>query len=293
MAIAVEQLKDFVIDVNTLKKFYGAIEEIKPEQRYLLRGSFVHPLGTIRSIMDSTSDATKLNIDFRTKVESKNVPMVPDAVSTNVQFNNEALWSQSIPLNVREVLNKTPAKEERAESTTKMRARASKDVVTERNKKNATTVRPYVVDIKDTLRKKFAKASIQLETSLGTAKLADADRNARKTNASVVNNRAKRERDYIRLCRRLIGPTATSIQKLFGRDCVRFLRSEFYLEQNRKEEANEEDSANSHVGLKIRAKTGFEKSYKDSKEGGSDQYKQHGDAMVAVDASISDSSSNY
>lgn len=241
-------------------------------ERSYVNGGSLYPLGIIKPVIGSVNDATRLNVGFQAKVESKK-HSDHAGISTNIQLAKQAEWLHDVPSGEHKELS---TEEERIKSLT----RAFKNG----NTKDANILHLYVPDITDALMAKFAKANTQLGTGVVSR---DADE---KNNA---DNRIKKKNNYIRLCRSIDGSTASLMQKLHGKDCVKLPRSEFYLEQDTKD-TNRKEGTIKMAGLKIGTKINNGKDHKDS-ESESDEYKQENGATESsiVEASISDDSINY
>ncbi|KAM0731630.1 hypothetical protein ACS0PU_001172 [Formica fusca] len=266
-----EQLNDFVGIIDVPKEIRRNNGKDKLEQSYGNGGS-LYPLGIIKPVIGSVNDATRLDVGFQAKVESKKHPDHA-GISTNIQLAKQAEWSHDV------------LSDEHKELSTEEKRINSLRAFKNGNTKDANIFHLYVPDITNALVEKFAKANTQLGSGVVSR---DVDE---KNNA---DNRAKKKNNYIRLCRRSIDGSMTSLmQKLRGKDCVKLPRSEFYLEQDTKD-TNRKKGTIKVVGLKIGTKTNNEKDYKDS-ESGSDEYKQENEATEnsIVDASISDDSINY
>ncbi|XP_072756657.1 uncharacterized protein [Anoplolepis gracilipes] len=235
-----ERLNDVVGIIDAPKDIRGDKRKVEHEQSFVNGGS-LHPLGIIKPIIGS-NDATKLNVDFQAKVESKKHPDHA-GISTNVQFAKQAEWLLNVPS------DKLSTEKERIKSLTR--------VLKNENMKNANIFNLYIPGITDTLIKKFSKTNIGL-----VPKDTDGKNNA--------DNHVTRKNNYIRLCRRTIDRSAASLmQKLRGKDCVKLPRSEFYLEQDTKDTTNQKESKIKLVGLKIGTNNG--KNVKDSDSGSDEQ----------------------
>lgn len=240
----------------------------------------LNPLATKPVI--TIKDPTKLNVGFQAKVESKNLPLSPirGGISTNLQLANQAKWSGV--LSSEDKASKEFSSEEEWVKSTK----GLRDATTEENRKNTTVFHLYVPDIKDVLREKFSKASMQLGLDVGVTSKKDTDENANKIDAWIIDNRPRGKKNYIRLCKRLTDGSSL-IQKLHGKDCIKLPSSEFYLEQNMKNTNRKRDETVRLVGLKIGTKTG------NGKNSGSNEIKQRSKTTDVVEASISDTSAYY
>jgi len=270
-----EQLNNLVSIIGVPKEIHDDNGEIEFE---FVDGS-LKPLIVSSKSVGSIRDPTKMNVGFQAKVESKNLPLSPirGGISTNVQLANQAKWSQDALLSENKVSKEFSSEEEWVKN--------SRDAMTEENRKNATVFHLYIPDIKDVLREKFAKASMQLGLDVGVTSKKDTDENADKIDASDVDNRLRGKKNYIRLCKRLTdGSTTSLIQKLRGKDCVKLPRSEFYLESSTKNANWKKDDTFKLVGLKIGTDNG--KDYKDS---GNENARR----SRMTEASISDILANY
>ncbi|XP_071646525.1 uncharacterized protein [Temnothorax longispinosus] len=267
-----EQLNNLIDIIGIPNEIHGDNGEIEFE---FLDGS-LNPLVVSRPI-SSIRDPTKLNVGFQAKVESKNLPLSPirGDISTNVQLANQARWSQGALSGESKASKEFSSEEEWVKS--------SRDA-TEENRKNAT-FHLYLPDIKDTLRDKFAKTSMQLGLDVGVTSKKDTDENV----VWVVDNRWRGRKNYIRLCKRLTDGSSSLMQKLRGKDCVKLPRSEFYLEPNMRKK----DDTFRLVGLKIGTKTGSGKDYKDFGIGSNEIKQRGGVTDIVVEAPISDVSANY
>ncbi|XP_050464530.1 uncharacterized protein LOC126858327 [Cataglyphis hispanica] len=265
-----EQANDIgIIDVpKEIRKNNGRIEL----ERSYVNGGSLYPLGIIKPIIGSLNDATRLNVGFQAKVESKK-HSDHAGISTNIELAKQSQWSHDdLPLNEHKKLS---TEEERIKSLT----RAFK------NGKDANILHLYVPDITDALAtEKSAKANTQLGSDV-VSKDTDEKNNA--------DNRVKKKNNYIRLCRSIDESTASLIQKLRGKDCVKLPKSEFYLEQDTKD-TNRKESTIRMTGLKIGTKINNEKDHKDSTSE-SDEYKQENGTTESsiAEASIADDSINY
>ncbi|XP_011690986.1 PREDICTED: uncharacterized protein LOC105451948 isoform X2 [Wasmannia auropunctata] len=201
-----------------------------------------NPLIITKSV-DSVGDPTKLNVGFQAKVESKNLPLRTEHL--------------------------TPAK---------LSFPCRDATAAEGSRRNATVFHLYIPDIKDMLREKFAKANMQLGLDVGVT-----GEHADKIDALVVDDRSRGKKNYIRLCKRLTdGSTTSLMQKLRGKDCVKLLRNEFYLEPTRDANWRRDDTLRL-VGLKIGTKTDNGRDYKDFGN----------ESQQRSEASISDILANY
>lgn len=246
--------------------------KIQLERSYVNGGS-LYPLGIIKPIIGSVNDATRLNVGFQAEVESKK-HSDHAGISTNIELAKQAQWSHDhVPLDEHKKLS---TEVERIKSLT----RAFKN----ENTKDANILHLYVPDITDALTEKSAKANTQLGSGV-VSKDADEKNNA--------DNRVKKKNNYIRLCRSIDESTASLMQKLRGKDCVKLPTSEFYLEQDTKD-ANRKEGTIKMAGLKIGTKINNEKDHKDSASE-SDEYKQESGTTESsiVEASIADDSINY
>lgn len=224
----------------------------------------LYPLGVIKPI-GSVNDGTKLNVDFQAKVKSDKHP---DAgISMNVQLAKQAKWSHDIPSDKRKELS---SEEKRIQNLT----RALKNG----NTKDANIL--YLTDITDTLIEKSAKTNLQLGSNL-------VSRNEDGKNHAV--NRIKKKNNYIRLCRRSIDGSSENLitdQKLQDKDCIKFPRSDFYLEHETNN-TNRKKNTTRLVGFKIETKTN---NGNDNEDFESDKYKQQNEL---TEASIPDDLINY
>lgn len=270
-----EQLNNLIIGIPKEIHDNGEIEV------EFLDGS-LNPLVTKPVI--TIKDPTKLNVGFQAKVESKNLPLSPihGGISTNLQLANQAKWS-GVLSSENKASKEFSSEEEWVKNTKSLR-----DATTEENRKNTTVFHLYIPDIKDVLREKFSKASMQLGLDVGVTSKKDTDENADKIDAWIIDNRPREKKNYIRLCKRLTDGSSL-MQKLRGKDCVKLPKSEFYLEQNTKNMNRKKDETVRLVGLKIGTKTG---NGKDSGNG-SNETKQRSGTTDVVEASISDISANY
>ncbi|XP_011874525.1 PREDICTED: uncharacterized protein LOC105565716 [Vollenhovia emeryi] len=273
-----EQLNNLIDIIDIPKEIHGDNGEIEFE--FLDPPAVSKPVVTVR-------DPSKLNVGFQAKVESRgnNLPLSPvrGGISANVQLANQAKWSQGALSSENEASKEFSSDEEWIDSARETRRAAA----TEGTRKNATVHLTYIPDIKDILREKFAKTSMQLGLDVGVTSK-DTDENVDRIDAGIVDNRSKGRKNYIRLCKRLTGGSTTSLmQKLRGKDCVKLPRSEFYLEPSARSANGKRDDAVRLVGLRIETKTG-----KDRKNSG-DENKQRGGVADVAEASISDVPANY
>ncbi|XP_011647350.1 uncharacterized protein LOC105433642 [Pogonomyrmex barbatus] len=271
-----EQLNN-LIDISVPKK---EIQRDDGEITLEFLGGPLSPSEVTRSTVPM-KDSTKLNVGFQAKVESKKLPLSPHnrrGISANVQFANQAKCSQgNVASNENKASKEFSSEEEWAKSPTK----AVEDATIEESRKNMTLFRLYVPDIKDAPREKFAKASMQLGLDVGVTSKKDTDGNADKTDGSVVDNHARRKKNYVRLCKRITDGSTTSLMQKLRKDCVKLPRSEFYLEQGTRN-VNKDDT------IRLVGKTVQEK------ENESNENKQR-DGMMAdvIETPISDISANY
>ncbi|RLU24685.1 hypothetical protein DMN91_002774 [Ooceraea biroi] len=240
-----EQLNNPLLEIST--ESYKKSDENEPELRFLFPS-----LDPLKTTMPTSPANRKLDVGFRVGFDSDKTELkhLPDLLTKNIQL--DAKWSQGS--------DEHKASKELATEDVRIKS-VPKNAVTESNRKDAA-IRLYVPDVKDTLKEKLAKGK-QLEMDVDVIRT-DVD----KANASTVDNRAKRKRSYIRLCKRLTG----SMQKPRGKDCVKFPKSEFYLEQASK--TKEENQKDGSVSISfVGTKTNDGKNYKNS-ENGSYEYKQ-------------------
>lgn len=254
----VADLNDFIDIIGTPKEIHGDNGELEFE----ILDSSLNPVIISKPIV-TIKDPTKLNVGFQAKVESKNHPN-REGVSTNVQLTNQAKWSEG------------ESKEFSLEEDWIKRRDA-----TDENRKNAT-FRLYFPDVKDALRNKFAKTSMQLGLDVTSKK--DTDENY----VLIVDNRSKGKKDYIRLCKKLSDGSTSLMQKLRGKICVKMLpKNEFYFDPS----ANRrKDDVARLVRLKIGRKTGDGKDYSDNYYESKENKRN---TVTDVEASISDISTNY
>ncbi|KAL6268396.1 hypothetical protein P5V15_001531 [Pogonomyrmex californicus] len=271
-----EQLNN-LIDISVPKEIQRDDGEITLE----FLGGSLSPSEVTKSTVP-VKDSTKLNVGFQAKAEPKKLPLSPHnrrGISANVQFANQAKCSQGVASNENKASKEFSSEEEWAKSPTK----AVEDAKTiEESRKNMTVFRLYVPDIKDALREKFAKASMQLGLDVGVTSKKDTDGgNTDKTDRSVVDNHARRKKNYVRLCKRITDGSTTSLMQKLRKECVKLPRSEFYLEQGTRN-VNKDDT------IRLVGKTAQEK------ENESNENKQR-DGMVAdvIETPISDISANY
>lgn len=279
-----EQLNDFVNIIKIPKEIHSNNREIELE---IVDGS-MNPLIVSKPVA-SIRDPTKLNVGFQAKVESKNLPLSPirGDVSTNVQLANQAKWLQDTLSSESKASKEFSSEEEWIKNPT----RGPRD--REEKQKEREYFYLYVPDIKDILRDKFTKTSMQLGLDVGVTSKKDTDENANKIDGLVINNRSREKKNYIWLCKRLIDGSLTNlIQKLRGKDCVKLPKSEFYLESNTKNVNWKKDDTVRLIGLKIGTKTGNGKDYKDFGSG-SNENKQRSGAMDMIEASILNTLANY
>ncbi|KAL6447384.1 hypothetical protein ACFW04_001533 [Cataglyphis niger] len=268
-----EQANDIGIIDDVPKEIRKNNGKIELERSYVNGGS-LYPLAIIKPIIGSVNDATRLNVGFQAKVESKNLHSDHAGISTNIELAKQSQWSHDhVPLSEHKELS---TEEERIKSLT----RAFKNG----NTKDTNILHLYVPDNTDAFTEKSAKTNTQLVSGV-VSKDADEKNNA--------DNRVKKKNNYIRLCRSIDESTANLIQKLRGKDCVKLPKSEFYLEQDTKD-TNRKESTIRMTGLKIGTKIDNEKDHKDSTSE-SDEYKQENGTTESsiVEASIADDSINY
>ena len=182
-----EQLSNFVNIIKIPKEIHNDNREIKLE---IVDGS-TNPLIISKPVV-SIRDPTKLNVDFQTKVESKNLPLssIRGDVSTNVQLANQAKWLQDT------LSSKSKASKEFSseEEWVKIPIRSPRDKKEKQEEREYFYL--YVPDIKDTLRDKFTKASMQLGL-VGITSKKDTDENVNKIDALIINNRSRGKKNYI------------------------------------------------------------------------------------------------
>ncbi|KYN12386.1 hypothetical protein ALC57_15452, partial [Trachymyrmex cornetzi] len=274
-----EQLSNnFVNIIKIPKEINSNNREIELE---IVDGS-MNPLIVSKPVA-SIRDPTKLNVGFQAKVESKNLPLSPirGDVSTNVQLANQAKWLQDTLSSESKASKEFSSEEE----WVKIPTRSPRDREEERE-----YFYLYIPDIKDTLKDKFTKASMQLGLDVGVTSKKDTD----KIDTLIINNRSRGKKHYIWLCKRLIdGSIMSLIQKLHGKDCVKLPRSEFYLESNTKNVNWKKDSTVRLIGLKIGTKPGDGKVILQHFGSGNNENKQRSGVMDMVEASILDTLANY
>lgn len=190
-------------------------------------------------IISTVNDAPKSNMGFLMKGEMKK------HAGPTPQFGTQAKWLDH---------NGISSDERRpTEILTKEELiKNLKVAFAEARGKDTATFQVYVPDVKSGKR---------IAAQLGSDVATDVDGNA--VVAVRSGNPAKRKRNYILLCRKT-AEDGTAMQKLRGKDCVKVLRNEFYLEHSMK---NRKDGTTSLMGLKIGARTnGMKDSESDSYE---------------------------
>lgn len=205
-----EQLSDLFVDISK-ETYKNNDEENEPKVRFLLPS--LDPLRT--STIPINRDA-KLDLDLRVGFAgSRKGDSIrsQDSLIKDIQSDNRATWQGS---SEHEASKDLVMDEGRAKSV-------PKTTITDVNRKDATT-HLYVSDAKDALKEKYGKGSMQVGLDVAARQM-----NADKTAASrlIVDNRAKRKRTYIRLCKKVSGT-----QK--RKDCVSFPTSNFYVDQDGK-----------------------------------------------------------